>query len=122
MKKILIATFIFIFSFYYIKAQQQYYTEEHGKIILTQQGASHLASLPLKCLDKEFPFKPWYVISDTTFSSPKKLHPAFCGCFDWHSSVHGALAISSSSKAISSNARSRQYPAKTRKTFISKKY
>jgi hypothetical protein len=89
MNKLLTTTFIFIFSFYYIKAQQQYYTEENGKITLTQRGASHLASLPLKCLDKEFPFKPWYVISDTTFSSPKKLHPAFCGCFDWHSSVHG---------------------------------
>lgn len=89
MKKKLTTTFIFILSFYYIKAQQQYYTEENGKTTLTQQGASHLASLPLKCLDKEFPFKPWYVISDTTISSPKKLHPAFCGCFDWHSSVHG---------------------------------
>ena len=89
MKKFLTITFIFIFSFCFIEAQQQYYTEENGKITLTQQGASHLASLPLKCLDKEFPFKPWYVISDTTFSSPKKLHPAFCGCFDWHSSVHG---------------------------------
>ena len=21
--------------------------------------------------------------------SPKALHPAFYGCFDWHSSVHG---------------------------------
>jgi hypothetical protein len=89
MKKFLTTAFIFVFSFYYIKAQHQHYTEENGKITLTQQGASHLASLPLKCLDKEFPFKPWYVISDTTFTSPKKLHPAFCGCFDWHSSVHG---------------------------------
>ena len=89
MKKILITIFIFILPFCYAKAQQQYYTEENGKIILTQLGASHLVSLPLKCLDKEFPFKPWYVISDTTISSPKKLHPSFCGCFDWHSSVHG---------------------------------
>lgn len=89
MKRALTITFIFIFSLCDIKAQQQHYTEENGKITLTQEGASHLASLPLKCIDKEFPFKPWYVISDTTFTSPKKLHPAFCGCFDWHSSVHG---------------------------------
>jgi hypothetical protein len=88
MKKFLIITFIFILSLYHIKAQQLF-TEENGKITLTQQGASHLASLPLKCLDKEFPFKPGYVISDTTFTSPKKIHPAFCGCYDWHSCVHG---------------------------------
>ena len=88
MGKSLIITFIFILSFNYIKAQN-FYTEENGKITLTQQGASHLTSLPLKCLDKEFPFKPGYVISDTTFTSPKKLHPAFCGCYDWHSCVHG---------------------------------
>lgn len=68
---------------------QQLYTEENGKIKLNQQGASHLASLPLKCLDKEFPFKPWYVLSDTTSTTPKRVHPAFCGCYDWHSCVHG---------------------------------
>lgn len=88
-QKTLTIGFIFILLFLSIKAQQNHYTEVNGKITLTQQGASHLASLPLKCLDKEFPFKPWYVISDTTFSSPKKIHPAFCGCFDWHSCVHG---------------------------------
>ncbi len=59
MKKNLITTFIFILSFCHIKAQKQYYKEKNGKISLTQQGASHLASLPFKCLDKEFPFKPW---------------------------------------------------------------
>ena len=87
MKKLFI-NFIFILSFISIKAQQLY-IEENGKISLTQQGVSHLASLPLKCLDKEFPFKPWYVISDTTFTTPKKMQPAFCGCYDWHSCVHG---------------------------------
>ena len=87
MKKLL--TFIFIFSISFAEAQQ-FYTVEKGKIALTQQGASHLASLPLRCLDKEFPFKSWIVMTDSTFAtSPKNLHPAFCGCFDWHSCVHG---------------------------------
>ena len=68
----------------------QYYTEENGKITITQLGASHLASLPLKCLDKEFPYRSWIVMSDSTFvTRPKNLHPAFCGCYDWHSCVHG---------------------------------
>jgi hypothetical protein len=87
MKKLFII-FIFIITLIFVKAQQLY-IEENGKITLTQNGASHLASLPLKCLDKEFPFKPWYVISDTTFTTPKKMQPAFCGCYDWHSCVHG---------------------------------
>ena len=83
--------FIFIFILSFISAQgQQLYTEVNGKLALTQQGASHLASLPLKCLDKEFPFKSWIVLTDSTFiTKPKNLHPAFCGCFDWHSCVHG---------------------------------
>jgi hypothetical protein len=88
MKKSLILAFILILRFNHTEAQQ-FYIEENGKISLTQQGASHLASLPLKCLDKEFPFKPGYVISDNTFTNPKKIHPAFCGCYDWHSCVHG---------------------------------
>lgn len=87
MKKLFII-FIFILSVVSVKAQQLY-LEQNGKITLTQYGATHLASLPLKCLDKEFPFKPWYVISDSTFTTPKKMQPAFCGCYDWHSCVHG---------------------------------
>jgi hypothetical protein len=88
MKKYLITISVIILKFSCISAQQLY-TEENGKINLMQEGASHLASLPLKCLDREFPFKPWYVISDSTFTTPKKMQPAFCGCYDWHSSVHG---------------------------------
>lgn len=80
---------ILIFSFTHFKAQT-FYTADNNKINLTVTGASHLASLPLKCLDKEFPFKSWIVMSDSTFiTRPKNLHPAFCGCFDWHSCVHG---------------------------------
>jgi len=88
MKKVSIFASMFILSSLCIEAQQ-FYSEDNGKIALTQQGASHLASLPLKCLDKEIPFKPWYVLSDTILTRPKKLQPAFCGCYDWHSCVHG---------------------------------
>lgn len=88
MKKKLTAAFIFLLFFGALNAQQLY-SENNGKLKLTLQGASHLASLPLKCIDKEYPYKPGYVISDSSFSNPQKLHPAFCGCFDWHSSVHG---------------------------------
>lgn len=68
---------------------QDYFTREGSRIRLTDRGASHLASLPLKCIGQEFPVKPQYVMSDSSFTSPRKMHPAFYGCFDWHSSVHG---------------------------------
>jgi Protein of unknown function (DUF2891) len=58
---------------------------------LTMKGASHLASLPLKCILQEFPNKTSHT-SNTDSDHvllPKQLHPSFYGCFDWHSSVHG---------------------------------
>jgi hypothetical protein len=56
----------------------------------TQSQASHFASLALKCISKEYPNKPEHVMNDSRdVDNPKKLHPAFYGCYDWHSSVHG---------------------------------
>jgi hypothetical protein len=58
--------------------------------ILNPSLAAKLAALPLHCIQKEFPYKTGIVFSDTTLiQSPKTYHPAFYGCFDWHSSVHG---------------------------------
>ncbi len=48
------------------------------------------AKLALKNIHKEYPNKPNDVlVDDASVMTPKKLHPAFYGCFDWHSSVHG---------------------------------
>jgi len=52
--------------------------------------ADRFSALALTCVHQEFPNK----ISRTTDSAeeigrPKDLFPAFYGCFDWHSSVHG---------------------------------
>lgn len=58
---------------------------------LTTAGATKLAMLPLKCMEQEFPNKTnhtSYQDSDHVLM-PRQLHPAFYGCFDWHSSVHG---------------------------------
>jgi len=61
---------------------------------LTIEQANHLASLPIKCLQQEYPNKLGQMILDSTeIQSPKKLHPAFYGCFDWHSSVHGHWSL-----------------------------
>jgi len=58
---------------------------------LTLKGASHLASLPLKCILQEFPNKTNHTSNSDSdhVLLPKQLHPTFYGCFDWHSSVHG---------------------------------
>jgi Protein of unknown function (DUF2891) len=57
---------------------------------LTVDEGSRLARLALKCVAKEFPNKPEHVMNDgREVQNPKALHPAFYGCYDWHSSVHG---------------------------------
>ncbi len=48
------------------------------------------AALALKCVRKEYPNKLDHVMSDASqVGSPRELHPAFYGCYDWHSAVHG---------------------------------
>src|SRR4051794_19748520 len=57
---------------------------------LNEQQASHFAALALKCVTKEYPHKLDHVVDDASqVQSPRALHPAFYGCYDWHSCVHG---------------------------------
>ncbi len=57
---------------------------------LTRERASAFAKLALKGAKKEYPNKPGHVLlDDTDAKTPKALHPAFYGCYDWHSAVHG---------------------------------
>jgi len=54
------------------------------------KAAERFAKLALACVDKEYPNKISHVLnSDADVAPPRKLTPAFCGCYDWHSSVHG---------------------------------
>ena len=60
------------------------------KLVLNQAGASHFVQLALRCARKEYPNKIDHVLNDENqIKSPQSLHPAFYGCYDWHSSVHG---------------------------------
>src|SRR6201982_3792030 len=53
-------------------------------------AAERFAKLALACVHKEYPNKIAHVLnSDADVAAPRKLTPAFCGCYDWHSSVHG---------------------------------
>jgi hypothetical protein len=53
-------------------------------------AASRFASLALSCVHKEYPNKIAHVMQgDADAKPPRELTPAFYGCYDWHSSVHG---------------------------------
>ena len=53
-------------------------------------AAERFANLALACVHKEYPNKISHNLSsDADVAPPRKLTPAFYGCYDWHSSVHG---------------------------------
>lgn len=52
--------------------------------------AGRFAALALACVQKEYPNKIAHVLnSPEDVKAPRALTPAFYGCYDWHSSVHG---------------------------------
>jgi len=52
--------------------------------------AERFARLALACVHQEYPNKIAHVMdSDADARPPRELTPAFFGCYDWHSSVHG---------------------------------
>ncbi len=56
----------------------------------TDIPVSQFARLALDCVHQEYPNKIAHTLaSDTDVAPPRELTPAFYGCFDWHSSVHG---------------------------------
>ncbi len=74
---------VLIFIFFIIKPV-------FSQLKISKELAEKMISLPLKCAQKEYPNKLGQVLnSETDLRSPNELHPAFYGCFDWHSSVHG---------------------------------
>jgi hypothetical protein len=59
-------------------------------LTMKPEQASAFARLALKGIRKEYPNKPGDVLNgEKDVKSPKAMHPAFYGSFDWHSSVHG---------------------------------
>ena len=57
---------------------------------LDKERASKFAAMAMRCIEKEYPNKLSHVMdSKKDVLNPRALHPAFYGCFDWHSAVHG---------------------------------
>jgi hypothetical protein len=56
--------------------------------------AATFLKLPLACVDRLWPNKPSHVYDDAlAFLPPEAATPAFSGCFDWHSAVHGHWSL-----------------------------
>ncbi len=52
--------------------------------------AGRFAALAASCVHKEYPNKIAHVLQgDADVKPPRELTPAFFGCYDWHSAVHG---------------------------------
>ncbi len=57
---------------------------------MSDQQVVTFAELALKGIPQEYPNKPSNVMQTADdVRSPKEMHPAFYGNFDWHSAVHG---------------------------------
>ncbi len=57
---------------------------------LDTSAAERFAGLALKCLHEEYPSHISHTMdSDSDARPPHLLTPAFYGCYDWHSAVHG---------------------------------
>lgn len=57
---------------------------------LTLEQANHFARLAGDCIQRELPNMIQHMINGPSdVRRPRELHPAFYGCLDWHSAVHG---------------------------------
>jgi hypothetical protein len=57
---------------------------------LPAAAVERFADLALRCVHREYPNKVAHVLqSDADALPPRDLTPAFHGCYDWHSAVHG---------------------------------
>ena len=99
-KKLILFSFLILFT----RCAQQESKEEKVAEEITQTSqkamkitladANRLSALPLHCMQVEYPNKLNQTIGGVEdLQSPKTLHPAFYGCFDWHSSVHGHWSL-----------------------------
>src|SRR5258708_20388082 len=61
-----------------------------GAPALDPAAAARFAGLALKCLHAEYPNHISHTLDgDADARPPHALNPAFFGCYDWHSDVHG---------------------------------
>ncbi|MGV6831385.1 MAG: DUF2891 domain-containing protein [bacterium] len=65
-----------------------------NEVILDINEANRLIELPLNCIQNPLPYKSGLVVAkESDLAMPEVHHPAFYGCFDWHSAVHGHWSL-----------------------------
>jgi len=63
--------------------------------------AARLAQMALAGVTREYPHKPEHVLNAAgDVRTPRKLHPAFYGCYDWHSAVHSHWMLARLLRAV----------------------
>ncbi len=63
--------------------------------------ASTFARLALAGIEREYPHKPEHVLNGPDDARlPRELHPAFYGCYDWHSAVHTHWMLASLARSF----------------------
>ncbi|WP_224491186.1 DUF2891 domain-containing protein [Robertkochia flava] len=89
-----ITTLILLLSSCKQEAPEPSAEEALPPLTLSLEEANRLSKLPFDCLQTEYPNRLGQTLNDSThLQNPKTLHPAFYGCFDWHSSVHGHWSL-----------------------------
>jgi len=64
------------------------------KLVLDLETANAFAELPLAGIVREYPNAPGILLNGPQdLRPPRELHPAFYGCYDWHSAVHGYWSL-----------------------------
>jgi len=69
-------------------------SKKSSSATLSLEEAERLARLPMKCIQNNLPYKAGLTIEkEADLQLPIVHHPAFYGCFDWHSAVHGHWSL-----------------------------
>ncbi len=104
MKTLYAILLLFFFASCNTSTDKKKVVKKNQNVVVAQLNlvqANRLATLPLDCVNTEYPNKLGQTLGgDKDLQSPKKLHPAFYGCFDWHSSVHGHWSMVSLLKSF----------------------
>ncbi len=76
------------------KSEAKTEAKQYPEPELSLAEANKLVELPLHCVGNPYPIKPQITLeSKEDLVEPRKNHPIFYGCFDWHSAVHGYWSL-----------------------------
>jgi len=88
--KCILCVLLYILNTNHLAAQKMSAQNSDTSSQFDHTAAERFAKLALACVHKEYPNKISHsLLSDADVAPPRKLTPAFYGCYDWHSSVHG---------------------------------